>query len=118
METQHEEANVIKIMLLLKKREDLSSESFRRHWRETHAPLLAQLPGLERLVFNYTLPGPDGTPPEYDGISENWFTSVEAMQGAFASPAGQAVAADSPNFLDLGALRMLVVDEDPIELTA
>ena len=109
---------MIKVVLLLSKREDLSSEEFRRYWRDTHAPLLAQLPGLERLVFNYVLPGQGGEAPEYDGISENWFTSPEAMQAAFASAAGQAVAADSPNFLDLARLRMFVVDEETVDLTS
>ena len=107
---------MIKVILLLRKRDDLSPEAFRRHWRETHAPLLAQLPGLERLTFNYALPGPDGAAPEYDGVSEDWFASAEPMQAAFASPAGQAVFADSANFLDLAGLRMFVVEEETIEL--
>ncbi len=107
---------MIKVVLLLARRGDLSPADFRRHWRETHAPLLMQLPGLRRLVFNYAQPGQDGVAPEYDGISEDWFESVEAMQAAFASPAGQAVFADAPNFLDMTKLQLLVVEEDEIAL--
>ncbi|MFN8516898.1 MAG: EthD family reductase [Chloroflexia bacterium] len=95
---------MIKLVLLVSKRADLSAEEFRRYWREQHAPLLMQLPGLRRLVFNYALPGMDGTAPEYDGVSEDWFESAEAMQAAFGSPAGQAVFADAPNFPRYGAL--------------
>jgi uncharacterized protein (TIGR02118 family) len=102
------------MVLLLSRRGDLSQEEFRSYWREQHAPLLVQLPGLRRLVFNYALPGMDGTAPEYDGISEDWFESAEAMQAASGSPAGQAVFADAPNFLDMGRLRMFVVEEDEV----
>ncbi len=105
---------MIKVVLLLARRGDLSSEEFRSYWREKHAPLLMQLPGLQRLVFNYAQPGMDGTAPEYDGISEDWFESAEAMQAAFGSSAGQAVFADAPNFLDMGRLRMFVVEEDEV----
>jgi uncharacterized protein (TIGR02118 family) len=108
------EANMIKLVLLVAKRADLSTEEFRRYWRETHAPLLRQLPGLRRLVFNYALPGMDGAAPEYDGVSEDWFESAEAMQAAFASPAGQAIFADAPHFLDMGRLRMFVVEEEEV----
>jgi uncharacterized protein (TIGR02118 family) len=83
------EASVIKVVLLLSRRADLSAAEFRSYWREKHAPLLLQMPGLQRLVFNYAQPGMDGAPPEYDGISEDWFESAEAMQTAFGSPAGQ-----------------------------
>ncbi len=106
---------MIKVVLLLSRRADLSAEEFRSYWREKHAPLLLQMPGLQRLVFNYAQPGMDGAPPEYDGISEDWFESAEAMQAAFGSPAGQAVFADSPNFLDMGRLRLLVVEEDTVK---
>ncbi|MFN8539930.1 MAG: EthD family reductase [Thermomicrobiales bacterium] len=98
---------MIKLVLLVSKRADLSAEEFRRYWREQHAPLLMQLPGLRRLVFNYALPGMDGTAPEYDGVSEDWFESAEAMQAAFGSPAGQAVFADAPNFPEWGACGCL-----------
>lgn len=114
MGTEYKEASVIKLILLVSRRADLSTEGFRSYWREKHAPLLVQLPGLRRLVFNYALPGMDGAAPEYDGISEDWFESAEAMQAAFGSPTGQAVFADAPNFLDMGRLRMFVVEEDVV----
>lgn len=102
---------MIKIMLLLSRREDLSPDEFRRHWHGPHADLLSRLPGLQRLVLNDVLPGPDGAPPPCDGISEDWFDSPESMQAAFASPASQAVAGDAVNFIDVARLQMVVVRE-------
>jgi uncharacterized protein (TIGR02118 family) len=107
---------MIKIVLLLHRRPDLSPEEFRRHWHDVHRPLLERLPGLQRLVLNEVLPGPDGTPPPYDGIAEDWFDSVEAMQAAFASPEAQAVAADTANFLGMSRFQVLAVAEHEVPL--
>jgi uncharacterized protein (TIGR02118 family) len=107
---------MIKIVVLLRKRADLSDEEFQRYWQETHRPLLARLPGLGRLVLNRVLPDPSGGAPAYDGIGEAWFDDAEAMFGAFASPAGQAVAADVPNFIDGAAFQQLVVAEEEVTL--
>jgi uncharacterized protein (TIGR02118 family) len=107
---------MVKIILLLHRRADLRTEEFRRYWHETHRPLLERLPGLRRLVLNDVLPGPDGGQPMCDGIAEDWFDSVEAMQAAFASPEAQAVAADVSNFLDLVQFQMLLVVEQEVPL--
>lgn len=41
---------------LLRKKEDMSAESFQAYWKDTHAPLVAALPGLanyeQNLVYN------------------------------------------------------------------
>ena len=105
---------MVKVILLLHRRPGMSREAFRRYWRETHAPLVLGLPGLRRLVLNYALPTGPNEVPACDGISEDWFESAEAMQAAFGSPAGRAVFADAPHFLDMGRLRMFVVEEEEI----
>lgn len=33
-------------LVAMKRRPDLSPSEFRRHWREVHGPLMAQLPGV------------------------------------------------------------------------
>ena len=109
---------MIKIILLLYRRPDLTAEEFRRYWHEQHRPLLERLPGLRRLVLNDVVPAPGGAPAACDGISEDWFESPEVMQAAFGSSEGQAVAADAANFLDLTRMQMLVVDEHEVALQA
>jgi uncharacterized protein (TIGR02118 family) len=107
---------VLKLMVLLPRRADLSREAFDRYLRDTHAPLVATLPGLRRLVVNHVLPDPSGAEPAYDAIAEDWFDSPEALQAALASPEGQAVNADAPNLLDLARLQFLVVQEEEVAL--
>ena len=106
----------MKIMVFLARRADLSREEFERHLRETHLPLVARLPGLRRLVLNRVLPDPGGAEPAWDAVAEDWFDDPAALQAALASPEGQAVNADTPNFLDLGKLQFLVVQEDGVGL--
>ena len=102
---------MVKVIVLLARRVDLSREEFRRYLDEEHLPLVKRLPGLERLVINYVLPGLDGAAPAYDAVAEDWFESPEAVQAALASPEGQAVNADVPNFADVGRLAVLVAEE-------
>ena len=109
---------MLKAMVLLPRRQGMSREDFERHLRETHAPLVAKLPGLRRLVLNLVLPDPNGPPPAWDAIAEDWFDGPEALQAALASPEGQAVTADAPNFLDMTRFQFLVVQEDDVALPA
>jgi len=107
---------VVKVIVLMPRRADMSPEAFGQYLRETHLPLVTRLPGLRRLVVNWVLPDPNEPPPAYDTVSEDWFDDAAAMGAAFASPEGQAVAADVPNYLDLSRFALLVVEEEDVPL--
>jgi uncharacterized protein (TIGR02118 family) len=109
---------MLKVIILTRRRADLSREEFDRYVRETHLPLVARLPGLRRLVANSVHPDPTGAPVDWDMVGEDWFDSPEAWQHALASPSGQAVFADSANFADLAGSRFLLVEEKEIALPA
>ena len=49
---------MIKVVVLLPRRNDVSREDFQRYLRETHLPLVARIPGMRRLVINWVLPDP------------------------------------------------------------
>lgn len=83
-------------MIFLSRRSNLSPRAFDEHLHATHVPLVAQLPGLRRLVVNRVQHDPSGAPPDWDAIAEDWFDGPEAMQAALAPPQGQAVHADAP----------------------
>ena len=107
---------MVKVIVLLPRRGDMSREDFQQYLRETHLPLVTRLPGLRRLVVNWVLPDPNEPPPAYDAVSEDWFDDAAAMGAALASPEAQAVAADMPNFLDPSRSAFLVVEEEDIPL--
>ncbi|MGO4713836.1 EthD domain-containing protein [Bradyrhizobium sp. 2TAF24] len=102
-------------MGLLRKRPDLSTTDFRRHWREVHGPLAAKMPGLRayhqnhivdksQLAIDHARGGWD-----LDGFSELWFDDVATMERAIASEAYQAVVADSPHCM--AATRVIVANQ-------
>ena len=75
----------------------MTHEQFVAHWMGTHAGLCKKLPGLRRYSVNLV----DRQRFErfgYDGFSELWSSSEEALHAAFASPEGKVLLADLPNF--------------------
>jgi uncharacterized protein (TIGR02118 family) len=105
-------------MGLLTKRADLTSEQFRRHWREAHGPLAAKLPGLIAYHQNHVIDksqlGIDHARgnADLDGISQLWFSDRASMEAAIASPAYAAVAADSDNAI--AATRLIVCEPNVV----
>ena len=107
---------MVKVVVLLPRRSDMSRDDFERHMRETHLPLVAKFPGVRRLVVNWVLPDPNGPEPAFDAVAEDWFDDAQAMGAAFASPEGKAVIEDTPNFLDIERFVLMVTDEEEIPL--
>jgi uncharacterized protein (TIGR02118 family) len=103
---------MIKVVVLVPRRNDMRRENFEQYVRETHQLLLVRLPGLRRLVVNWVVPDPDGPVPDYDLVGEDWFDDAQAMQAAFASPEGKAVIDDTPNFADMSRFRLMVTEEE------
>ena len=82
---------------ILRKREDMTHEQFVEHWMGVHAQLCVKIPNLRRYSVN--LVDRERFPKfGYDGFSELWFDSEEEMHASFASPEGQTLLADLPNF--------------------
>lgn len=96
---------MIKVIVLLTKKEGMSRDDFRRYWREVHGPMGGRMPGVRRYIQNHVVA--DGAP--YDGIAELWFDSPADMQAAFTSEAAQEAARDAANFLD--GQQVIIVEE-------
>lgn len=105
---------MIKRVSLVTRKPGMPVEEFQRYWREVHAPLALQVPGLRRYIQSHTLletyDAPN--PPVYDGIVETWWDSVEASERARKTPEREAVDADQPNFM--GGSKGLISTEVPI----
>jgi uncharacterized protein (TIGR02118 family) len=83
--------------------------AFDRHYADVHAPLAHRIPGLRRFE---TSAGPVMTPEgpsDIHLIAILHFDDMAAIAAAFASPEGQAAAADVANFATGGA-SMLMYD--------
>lgn len=107
---------MIKLTFCLVRLPSLTREAFQNYWYGTHGPLVASVADtlqIRRYVQMHSLPAEAnvGTrtsrdaPPEFDGVAELWFDSLEAMAENGRRPEVQAAAAllleDEKRFIDL-----------------
>jgi uncharacterized protein (TIGR02118 family) len=102
---------MLKFMVVIYRKPDLTSAQFRAHLENVHAPLVKALPGIRRYLQNYASPDANRKLPGWDAIVEVYFDSYDAMQAAWASPQGRASDADLPLFTDLTRTTWSVVEE-------
>ncbi|MEM1451384.1 MAG: EthD domain-containing protein [Planctomycetota bacterium] len=106
---------MIKFVMCLHRRPDLSREEFQDYWKNSHAPLFqsfVETHGAIRYIQDHTIDSPvndmlresRGMQPEFDGVAEVWFESEQAFADAMSSPEGQKLGAvlseDESNFID------------------
>lgn len=102
---------MLKFMIVLYRRPDLTTAEFRRHLEKVHAPLAKALPGVKYYQQNHVTPDPKRKHPGWDAIVELYFENREAMEAAWASPQGAASDADLPLFADLTRTTWSAVEE-------
>ena len=78
-------------------------QAFEKYYREVHLPLAKKLPGMldHRFTLNVDAGGQESP---YFAIFEADFETKEAYEAAMASPEGQAVGADVPNYAPPGTV--------------
>jgi uncharacterized protein (TIGR02118 family) len=81
-------------------------DAFRAHFEGTHLPLVEKLPGLRDYNYGFDLTAVDGGESPYFCTFEGDFDSAGALDAALASPAGQAVAGDVPNYASGGVVLL------------
>ena len=119
---------MIKLVFCLKRRPEMTREEFQAYWYDKHAPLVrshAEVLGIRRYVQVHTVSHPlnaaiqasRGTPPEYDGVAELWFDSLEAIAAnpsPEAATAGAALLEDEGKFIDLANSPVWFAEEKPV----
>ena len=106
---------MIKLIMCLHRRADLTRAQFQDYWLNKHGPFFQKNAGAmrsKRYVQGHTIDSPlneamresRGMQPEFDGIAEVWFESEEELMAAMNSAEGQALSAalleDEGNFID------------------
>jgi uncharacterized protein (TIGR02118 family) len=86
---------MIKLVALFKRPEDV--EAFDAHYNDTHAPLMRQVPGLERMEVTRNIKAFRGE-PEYYLIAEMYFRDPATFQAAMASQENMAAGKDLMSF--------------------
>lgn len=85
--------------------------AFDKYYREVHIPLARKMQGLTRWTLTWAQ-GQDGHLAEdIYLIADLYAESKEAMDAIFASPEGQAAAADVPKFATGGSTMVFGEEE-------
>lgn len=107
---------MIKLTFCLTRLPHLTRAAFQDYWFNTHGPLVASVAEtlqIRRYVQLHSLPSEASAgirasrdaPPEYDGVAELWFDSLEAVAANGARPearaAGLLLLEDERRFIDL-----------------
>jgi uncharacterized protein (TIGR02118 family) len=92
----------VKFIVLMKRREGMPLEEFRRYSLEVHAPLALQLPGLKRYIQCHVRDSFYAVgESRFDAVSMFWFQSAGDLEAALASPlARDQLPADDARFLE------------------
>jgi uncharacterized protein (TIGR02118 family) len=85
-------------------------ETFDRHYRQIHIPLLRQLPRLRRYTVSRDVTTLHGDPLYL--ITELEWDTMDELRAAFASPEGQATAADATRLQELAPVRRMIFSVD------
>ena len=70
-----------------------------RYWRETHGPMVGEVPGVRRYVQQHAVGAPEGEPP-FLGVASPYSDDQAAFATAAASDEFSAAVADVGDFAD------------------
>lgn len=107
---------MLKCVYCVRRLPSVSEEEFYDYWLNRHGPLVkkhAATLGMRRYVQSHTIQNPQlnaaaqqprGINDMYDGITEVWWDSVEALMGSLqteeAQEANRILSADEATFVD------------------
>lgn len=117
---------MVKLVFCVRRRAEYTPEAFRERWLEVHGPLVKklrdQLPQMKRYVQSHALPAgiqeglqaSRGTAEPFDGLTEVWFDSLEAMAGGGTPEelaASQRLYEDEMEFVDFTRSVVFLTEE-------
>src|SRR5216684_4384304 len=107
---------MVKFMVVLCRKEDLSVEEFAAKLRTIHGPMAERIPGLRRYVQNHVASDRSRKHPGWDAIVELYWDDRASMEAAWRSPEGEAATKHLEEFADLSKSTWAIVDEEVRQL--
>ena len=120
---------MVKLVFVIRRREDLSPDGFHRYWLDEHGPLARRLLeslGARRYVQTHTLDtdlngalaAARRTAEAYDGLAEVWWDSLDALVAVFSSDEGQraneTLIEDEAKFIDFERSSIFITEEHTV----
>lgn len=101
---------MVKFMVILYRRPDLTAGEFRDYLRDVHGPMAEAIPDLLHYTQNFVADDSTRKHPGWDAIVELFWSDRSTMEAAWASPEGKAATADLAEFADLSKSTWSLVD--------
>jgi uncharacterized protein (TIGR02118 family) len=93
--------NWVKYIVLLKRREGIPLETFRRYSLQVHGPQALELPGLQRYIQCHVRDELYAVgESRFDAVAMYWFEHVPALLEALGSPVAQKLQTDESLFIE------------------
>ena len=111
---------MIKLIVAIHRRPDMSVEDFQDHWRKQHARLVKENSATQRYIKKYvqchTLQDEyQQGEVAFDGTAEIWFDNVEDKDAFFADPDYlRDIQPDEARFADMSRTVFFVTEEVPV----
>lgn len=87
-------------------------EEFQAYWRQEHAVIIRQLPGVRRYVQSHPLIDTyREEDPVFDGVAELWADDTQSFRNMAASEAYADVQVDEEKFLERHSTALILTDE-------
>ncbi len=107
---------MVKLTCLVRRKSGMSPADFHEYWRDRHGPLVASTKSgrhVLRYLQHHRALGDYGPEDDggYDGVTEQWFASMDEYEAHIAEDDFATVWADLPKFLDVDKLAFVVTEE-------
>jgi uncharacterized protein (TIGR02118 family) len=106
---------MVKAMIFMKRRKDLTREQFKEYWLTQHVKLEkenTEKNRIRKIVANIAIDDPALPPPPWDGIVELYFDSLEDMHLDVQGAQRRIMLADEENFCDHSEEQVVVVTQE------
>ena len=107
---------MIKLICFVKRKPGMSEEDFHKHWREVHGPLVASTKSGQHAIRyeqNHRAVDPQAHlgAGDYDGVTIQWYESVEDFEASIREDDYADIAADIEKFMDVNDIVYLLTED-------
>ena len=106
---------MVRLTCLLRRKDGLTPAEFHAYWQDVHGPLIRSSRSGSHVVRYEQHPRPlsdysGEADAGFDGVTVQWFESMEAYQAHMAEPDFPDIWADIGHFLDTDQLHFIVTE--------
>lgn len=106
---------MVRLTCLLRRKPGMTPEEFHEHWRSVHGPLIPATRSGSHVVRYEQHPRPlddyaDHDDPGYDGVTVQWFESMEEYRAHMAEDDFALIWEDISRFLDTDRLEFVLTE--------